>query len=204
MNFDFVLTVNTWPVIRRLCFFVMLEAKSIRAGLFRGYPDKTRIWGLKGIKRKLKWYSLIKIVLYLFWFYGRFFFFFGGGGRFRFGDMLFLFSKFDHRHSAFNCNVSLWLFRKLKSIICSLFCLSNNIYCKQVKTWNLILYSQIHTKIINYIRGSCKIYKDIRAIFFKFNKMLHILFISITFITWTLNKSFKHISIQNNLMLCVL
>lgn len=74
VNIDFVLTVNTWPVIRRLCFFVMLEAKSIRAGLFRGYPDKTRIWGLKGIKRKLKWYSLIKIVLYLFWD-----FFFGGG-----------------------------------------------------------------------------------------------------------------------------
>lgn len=162
VNIDFVLTVNTWPVIRRLCFFVMLEAKSIRAGLFRGYPDKTRIWGLKGIKRKLKWYSLIKIVLYLFCI-----FFLGGGRgcRFRFGDMLFLFSKFDHRHSAFNCNVSLWLFRKLKSIICSLFCLSNNIYCKQVKTWNLILYSQIHTKIINYIRGSCKIYKDKRAIF---------------------------------------
>lgn len=77
----------------------------------------------------------------------------------------FLFSKFDHRHSAFNCNVSLWLFRKLKSITCPVFSLSNNIYCKQVKTWNLILYSQIHTKIINYIRGPCKIYKDIRAIF---------------------------------------
>lgn len=75
VNIDFVLTVNTWPVIRRLCFFVMLEAKSIRAGLFRGYPDKTRIWGLKGIKRKLKWYSLIKIVLYLFCI-----FFWGGEG----------------------------------------------------------------------------------------------------------------------------
>lgn len=80
VNFDFVLTVNTWPVMRRLCFFVMLEAKSIRAGLFRGYPDKTRIWGLKGIKRKLKCFIF---VLY---------FFLGGGGcRFRFGDMLFSF-----------------------------------------------------------------------------------------------------------------
>lgn len=162
VNFDFVLTVNTWPVMRRLCFFVMLEAKSIRAGLFRGYPDKTRIWGLKGIKRKLKWYSLTKdcfIFVLLNCILG------GKGCGFRFGDMLNLFSKFDHRHSAFNCNVSLWLFRKLKSIICPLFSLSINIYCIQVKTWNLKLYSQIHTKIINYISGPCKIYKDIRAIF---------------------------------------
>lgn len=160
VNFDFVLTVNTWPVMRRLCFFVMLEAKSIRAGLFRGYPDKTRIWGLKGIKRKLKWYSLR-----LFYICSVKLYFGGKGCGFRFGDMLNLFSKFDHRHSAFNCNVSLWLFRKLKSIICPLFSLSINIYCIQVKTWNLKLYSQIHTKIINYIRGPCKIYKDIRAIF---------------------------------------